>query len=48
VLLIDDPPISARDFTGGEATELQGRLLEASAEALADEAVALAELESLP
>jgi len=48
VLLIDDPPISARDFTGGKATELQGRLLEAGAEALADEAVALAELESLP
>ncbi len=48
VLVVDEPPIAARDFTGGEATALQERLLADGAELCRDVAEALTAVESLP
>jgi len=48
VLLIDDPPMAGRDFTDGEATELQRQLSHAGARLCRDEGEALARLERLP
>ncbi len=48
VLLVDDPPIAARDFAEGEATARQQRLVDAGAEVYRDAGEVLAVLEQLP
>ena len=48
VLIIDDPPIAGRDFTGGQATALQRQIVNAGAELCQDEEEALGRLEGMP
>jgi iron complex transport system ATP-binding protein len=48
VLLIDDPPITGRDFTDGEASALQRQILNAGAELCRDTNDCLARVEGLP
>ncbi len=48
VLLIDEPPIAARDFTEGEAAARQQQVVEAGAEVCPSAAAARALLEQLP
>ncbi len=48
VVLIDDPPIAARDFTDGEATDLQRQVVNAGAELCRDEDECLSRIEELP
>jgi iron complex transport system ATP-binding protein len=48
VLIVDDPPISGRDFTDGEASALQRQILNAGAELCRDVNDALSRVESLP
>jgi iron complex transport system ATP-binding protein len=48
VLVVDEPPIAGRDFTNGEATKVQERLVRTGAEVCRDEAEVLAAVEKLP
>jgi len=48
VLLIDEPPIAGRDFTDGQAIDLQRQIVNGGAELCRDENEALATLEQMP
>jgi iron complex transport system ATP-binding protein len=48
VLIVDDPPISGRDFTDGEASALQRQIINAGAELCRDANEALSRVEELP
>ncbi len=48
VLIIDEPPITGRDFADGEASALQRQILNAGAELCRDVSDALAQVEGLP
>jgi len=48
VLIVDDPPITGRDFTHGEASALQRQILNAGAELCRDATDALSRVEGLP
>jgi len=48
VLLIDEPPIAGRDFTDGQAMDLQRQIVNGGAELCRDEDEALAALEQMP
>jgi iron complex transport system ATP-binding protein len=48
VLIVDDPPISGRDFTDGEASALQRQILNAGAELCRDANDALSRVEESP